>query len=371
MGAWSGCGGGAFDPSTDDVGAAAEPVVVITNCTAAVISAAIVAGGDVLLNCGTAPITINMPTTTNVTHATRVIPVSSGPITFTHGPTLFTVNNNAAFELNNVKLTSSTGMGIQCSSGSATVNGVTFTSYRSFALIGHASTRLTVTGSTFTLNGTPSTGFGVPIYSEGANVDVRTSTFSGNQAGSSGGAINAFGGTLLVNDSTFYFNSASSGGAISSSSNSPIITNSTFWRNSSSVRSAAIQAPPSTIIRNCTFADNGSPQGSLAPGQQVFNSVLLDTVSPSSAPCQLAGTGNVEWPASMANCGPGFHFGDPKLGPLASNGGPTQTMALQPGSAAIDSAPNFCPPLDQRAVARPRDGDGNGSALCDVGAYER
>lgn len=59
--------------------------------------------------------------------------------------------------------------------------------------------------------------------------------------------------------------------------------------------------------------------------------------------------------------------GDPKLASLTDNGGPTQTMALTPGSAAIDKIPVTgagCPPTDQRGVARPQ------FAACDIGAFE-
>jgi CSLREA domain-containing protein len=59
--------------------------------------------------------------------------------------------------------------------------------------------------------------------------------------------------------------------------------------------------------------------------------------------------------------------GDPKLAPLADNGGPTPTMALAPGSAAIDKVPVTganCPPTDQRSIARPQ------FAACDIGAFE-
>ncbi|MGH3147772.1 MAG: Ig-like domain-containing protein, partial [Rubrobacter sp.] len=45
--------------------------------------------------------------------------------------------------------------------------------------------------------------------------------------------------------------------------------------------------------------------------------------------------------------------------------------ALLPGSPAVDAAANAgCPATDQRGVAR-RDGDGNGTVVCDIGAYER
>ena len=58
--------------------------------------------------------------------------------------------------------------------------------------------------------------------------------------------------------------------------------------------------------------------------------------------------------------------GDPLLGPLASNGGPTQTMALGLGSPAIDQVPvgTSCPATDQRGVPRPQ------GPACDIGAFE-
>lgn len=58
---------------------------------------------------------------------------------------------------------------------------------------------------------------------------------------------------------------------------------------------------------------------------------------------------------------------NPLLGPLANNGGPTQTMALLPGSPAINRIPPsgaHCPATDQRGVSRPQ------GPACDIGAYE-
>ena len=58
------------------------------------------------------------------------------------------------------------------------------------------------------------------------------------------------------------------------------------------------------------------------------------------------------------------------LGPMQNNGGPTETMALGPGSAAIDAADDaICAAapvnsLDQRGVARPQ------GLHCDIGAVE-
>jgi hypothetical protein len=61
---------------------------------------------------------------------------------------------------------------------------------------------------------------------------------------------------------------------------------------------------------------------------------------------------------------------DPLLMPLADNGGPTYTHALSAESPAIDIEGDLCEPTDQRGIVRPQDGDGDGVALCDTGAFE-
>jgi hypothetical protein len=63
---------------------------------------------------------------------------------------------------------------------------------------------------------------------------------------------------------------------------------------------------------------------------------------------------------------------DPGLAPLANNGGPTMTHALLAGSPAIDRGDDAgAPATDQRGALRPRDGDGNGSRIADIGAFEK
>jgi hypothetical protein len=61
---------------------------------------------------------------------------------------------------------------------------------------------------------------------------------------------------------------------------------------------------------------------------------------------------------------------DPLLLSLEDNGGPTPTHALHPDSPAIDAVDGECEPTDQRGVLRPQDGDGDGVATCDIGAFE-
>jgi hypothetical protein len=71
---------------------------------------------------------------------------------------------------------------------------------------------------------------------------------------------------------------------------------------------------------------------------------------------------------------------NPRLRPLNYNGGITRTMALLPGSPAIDTADNvYCGFYDQRGftgpdsgdvVSRNVDGNNDGQAVCDLGAFE-
>jgi len=61
---------------------------------------------------------------------------------------------------------------------------------------------------------------------------------------------------------------------------------------------------------------------------------------------------------------------NPLLGPLQNNGGTTETHALAIFSPAIDGCTQYVVVTDQRGVLRPVDGDLDGTADCDVGAYE-
>ena len=72
--------------------------------------------------------------------------------------------------------------------------------------------------------------------------------------------------------------------------------------------------------------------------------------------------------------------GNPQLGALGRNGGPTPTMVPLPGSPLVDQGSpakvgvhpaGACSRHDQRGHYRPADGDKDGVARCDIGAVER
>jgi hypothetical protein len=112
---------------------------------------------------------------------------------------------------------------------------------------------------------------------------------------------------------------------------------------------------------------SGDPGSALRTiGAHLFNTLLSVNTS-SNCAGTITDTGyNLSSDASFFFTANGsMNNTDPRLGPLANNGGPTLTMALLPGSPAIDAGSNAgAPATDQRGVARPQ-----GSAV-DIGAFE-
>ena len=127
-----------------------------------------------------------------------------------------------------------------------------------------------------------------------------------------------------------------------------------------------------SLIRNATLTGGSAPEqgGNIwAPPAQTPSTTLINTIvaNPTvGGNCfgNIAdGGGNLHYPSSYPCVGA---VGDPRLGPLGNNYGPTQTMPLLAGSAAIDAVVNpfSCPETDQRGVLRAQ------GRRCDIGAYE-
>lgn len=223
------------------------------------------------------------------------------------------------------------------------------------------------------------------IYSYTDITRISDSTFSGNRAPTTGGALYVNDGPVEVTDSTFAHNRVtdSSGGAIHSFGELQV-TNSTFWRNRATGAGGAIYNGgdaslfSSTVARNVADSD-GDGSG---PGGGIYNSAfsifdvansviaLNDQVGGDADDCggifdSFGGNLRTDGTDCAGFTEPGDAIRpNPKLGRLARNGGPTQTIALKRGSPAIGRAVGaLSPEKDQRG--RNRDSDP------DSGAYER
>lgn len=214
------------------------------------------------------------------------------------------------------------------------------------------------------------------IANGGGNIEIRNSTISGNKATASGGGIrNA--GTTRISFSTIAFNEANRqidvdgvedrlGGGIYN-----------YGELSLSGEASTVALGNSIVARN---TDNQIASGKVGPdcygkGQGKVTSFRGNVVGIRTTNCNLkdALLPGVSFDQTGTEVAPL----DPKLAALAANGGPTRTHVLLAGSPAIDTAIGLlggtfydCTATDQRRYVRPRDGDGNGTKRCDVGAFE-
>jgi IPT/TIG domain-containing protein len=202
---------------------------------------------------------------------------------------------------------------------------------------------LTVTNSAFSGN---TAGSGGGIWNN-ATLTVTNSTFSGNTAASVGGGIWT-NDTATVTNSTFLGNSApdqsGSGGGIANDSGALTVTNSTFSGNSASygggIANFTLFSPGVLTANNNIFSGNAAANfpGASPSGAGIYN-YYKDGSGSVSASYNVF-YNNLDTGGSEDDCGncfsPNSKVGaNPNLLPLGYYGGPTETMALLPGSAAI------------------------------------
>lgn len=207
----------------------------------------------------------------------------------------------------------------------------------------------------------------------GGQLTVTASTILDNYAQARGGGIYHSVGTLLLIDSTVAQNRADvAGGGLANfdqmtSINSTISANTTDGAGGGLVNGGRLQ------MTNLTIADNRAGDGNTLYNSgtlTVANTIMVDGVA--GKHCTNWGIVNSQGHnlESDATCDltalTDRRNTDPRLAPLADQGGPTPTQALLPDSPAVDAAGGACPPpaTDQRGVTRPM------GAACDIGAFE-
>jgi predicted outer membrane repeat protein len=248
---------------------------------------------------------------------------------------------------------------------------------------------LTITGVTLTGGG--GTGGGALSVGGSTTATLTADTLSGNTVTNGdgtglGGAVSDS-GLLIVEGVTASGNSASTNGGAFYVTGTAQITNTTIAQNTAVDGGGGVFNQGQTTLVGDTLAGNQLVDGSGGNLDTfLFNSgtktTITDTIvsggsAASGANCVtptggvVSGGDNLEstTPTQCGLTGGGDQVGvNPLLGPLGNNGGPTDTMALPPGSPAI--AHGSCAPalnmVDQRGLPRP----GVGETACDTGAYE-
>ncbi len=223
-----------------------------------------------------------------------------------------------------------------------------------------------------------------------STVAVVRSTISGNTSTNHAGGLYMFnGGVLVVLESTLSGNSANGvGGAITSQSAGVAVINSTVFGNTASQGGGIrMNLSGNFIVNNSTIAGNtatfnggGISIATSLVTASLSSSIVATNISTSAADIMtpagftFGGGNNLIGIADQGNftlngnnkTGTSASPLDPLLGPLVSNGGPTQTMGLQAGSPAIDAGTDNAYPFDQRGSGFPR----KAGTSADVGAFE-
>ena len=253
-------------------------------------------------------------------------------------------------------------------------NGVAAGSNPSGGAIRNSGGHLDIIASTISGNSAP--GFGGAIYSDGvrSTLTVLASTISGNTAGGGGGGVATAGGVAMAN-STFSGNRSLQdfgGGLYLFSEAQADFDNVTITGNMAAQRGGGlfVEAPIAAgtpVLANSIVAANSASRdvdcsGAILSGG--YNLIGQGEGCPGFSVTGGDQTGTAAAPL------------DPRLGPLADNGGPTPTHALLAGSPALNAGnptpaggsfptggEGSCQREDQRGIRRHR-------TRCDIGAFE-
>lgn len=180
--------------------------------------------------------------------------------------------------------------------------------------------------------------YGGGLYINFSSPEMTNITFTGNTAGS-GGAVYGYESYPEMTNNLFQGNTAEYGAGMYSENSGPVLTNATFSSNTAEFDGGAL------------FTDGGSPV--------VRSSILWGNTGG-----EIAGDPATVTFSIVAGGYPGSLDADPRFASVAD-------LHLAPGSPAIDAGdPASCPLFDLDGLPRPVDGDHDGQAVCDMGAFE-
>ncbi|MBL9136272.1 MAG: hypothetical protein JNK85_10405 [Verrucomicrobiales bacterium] len=209
-------------------------------------------------------------------------------------------------------------------------------------------------------------GAGIPGDYEGASAASPSTLRPSQPGGEARGAALASRGDTVIANSTFAWNSAvpgSGGTAVSSSTPSPLP--------GSSSGGGLYVARGSTLILNATLVGNEAATGAdldnTGGNVQLANCILAGNAAfrRVAGPLVDLGSNLATAPDAPLDALSSLRGNDPRLLPLADNGGPVMTLALAADSPAIDAGNDtFSAAPDARGFPRP-----SGFAS-DIGAYE-
>ena len=218
--------------------------------------------------------------------------------------------------------------------------------------------------------------WGGGISSVGGSLSVTNSTVTADTAGAGGnGGQGGEGGNTGNGGNGGSGGNAGDGGGVRVTSGASVLLQSTVANDAPGTPGAGASGGLADAGNGTSgTSGTGGSAGGAGAGGEIFvqgttmnleNGIVSGNGAGGDCFGPLSAAGHLDISFGDTTC-PGMG-GDPKLGPLQDNGGPTQTMALGSGSAALDQLPALgsdCPPADQRGVTRPQ------HAGCDLGAYE-
>nr|MBA2735792.1 hypothetical protein [Pyrinomonadaceae bacterium] len=210
-------------------------------------------------------------------------------------------------------------------------------------------------------------------------LNIVNSTINNNIANSEGGGIhNQSIGTVNIANTTISDNRATNFGGGIATFNQMTLNNVTISNNTAGVRGGGIYNENVNVsLRNTIAANNSASSGPNVYGT-TYSSRGYNLIGNSAG--SLGFTNGVNGDKVGSSTAPV----NPLLGQLLSNGGQTDTRELLSGSPAIDAgddcvtsgcvsgSPSTLLTTDQRGsgFSRRTDGNGNGTATVDMGAFE-